>query len=139
MTMDVQTFLDMLGRGEDPETYDASGDTHLKGHKEEPKFTHHKDHHHEVKSGKQQEFNNKDLEDFINYTGFKTEEMPRFTEIAKRLGNSVTLDQKDTVKDLTSLDNHDIIEDVSPITKNDNNERELHKAALRKLIAKYKG
>jgi len=124
--MDAQAFLDLLRSNSD-----SSEDDTLESAKDEDK-----DHaaHKEVK-GEKNPYSNSILEQFIKGVGFEVEEVPRFTEMAKKL--NTTIKHEPVTKDLTNLDNHDTIEDISPLKRND--AREIEKQALKKLIAKYKG
>jgi hypothetical protein len=80
-------------------------------------------------------FTNKDMEQFINHVGFDVDEVPNFTSIARKL--MPQLQEPSVEKNLTKLDNHDIIKDISPARKNA--EPDIKKEALKRLIAKYRG
>lgn len=82
-------------------------------------------------------YSQKDLHSFIKRTGFAIDEVPQFSEMARVM--NPTIKQDVVKKDLTNLDNHDSIEDISPLKKNAEREMQVKKEALRKLIAKYKG
>ena len=134
--MDAETFLSLLQEHEDSDDTDSetpASDSFLH-HGKIGEFKKHNEH--ELK-GKPQEFTNKDLEKFINYVGFKTDEVPRFSEIAKRLNPK--LQQPETEQNLTNLDGHDIIKDISPIRKNNENEMNVHKEAIKRILSKYRG
>ena len=76
-----------------------------------------------------------ELNNFIKGTGFAVDPIVNFTEMAKALR---IYDRKEPqVIDKVKLDEHSSIDDVSPARKND--DREMEKIALKKLIAKYKG
>lgn len=73
------------------------------------------------------QYSNDLLEKFINHVGFDTDEVPNFSRMAQLLSKSIKPEIIN--KDLTSLDNHDIL-------KNDD---QIRKEALKKLISKYRG
>lgn len=136
--MDAQTYLDML-REDGPEDYNASADSNLKGgglknhlHEDnKPHHNTHKDH-----KPDKNPYSNEMLEKFIKGVGFNVDDVPRFTEMAKKLNLPIV--HEPAKKDLTSLDNHDTIEDVAHFNK-DGKDLEIRKQALKRLIAKYKG
>lgn len=78
---------------------------------------------------------NQFLEQLIKGVGFDVDKVPNFSEIAQRLQPNLV--QPTVEKGLTNLDNHDIIKDISPSRKND--ESDIRKEALKRLIQKYKG
>lgn len=78
---------------------------------------------------------NQFLEQLIKGVGFDVDKVPNFSEIAQRLQPNLV--QPIVEKGLTNLDNHDIIKDISPSRKN--NESDIRKEALKRLIQKYKG
>lgn len=80
-------------------------------------------------------FTNKDMEQFINHVGFDVDEVPNFTSIARKL--MPQLQEPSVEKNLTKLDNHDIIKDISPTRKNE--QSDISREALKRLIAKYRG
>ncbi len=123
--MDTQAFLDLL-RGSDSEDTEET----LQSAKDEDKG--------QVIDKERKQKNpycNNELAMFINKIGFQVDETPRFTEMAKKMNSNIK--HEPVIKDLTNLDNHDTIQDISP--KNRNDSREIEKQALKKLIAKYKG
>lgn len=79
-------------------------------------------------------YSQSDLEKFILDAGFSVDEVPKFSEIAKRMDLFNRVDP--VVKDLTKLDNHDIIKDISPERKKAS---KIDKDALNQIISKYKG
>jgi hypothetical protein len=87
------------------------------------------------RAGDKNQYSNDFLSKYINHLGFQSEEVPQFTEMAKKLNLPIVYE--DVKKDLTKLDNHDIIKDVSPSKKAD--DLDMKKQALKKLILKYKG
>ena len=78
---------------------------------------------------------NQFLEQLIKGVGFDVDKVPNFSEIAQRLQPNLV--HPTVEKGLTNLDNHDIIKDISPSRKND--ESDIRKEALKRLIQKYKG
>lgn len=80
-------------------------------------------------------YSNDFLAKYINHLGFKSDEVPQFSEMAKKLNLPIV--HEDGPKDLTKLDNHDIIKDISPSQKSD--DLEMKRQALKRLISKYKG
>lgn len=81
-------------------------------------------------------YSNKDLEKFISYVGFNVDEVPRFSEMAKKI--NLPIKHEEVKKDLTSLDNHDTIKDVTHLQKN-GKDLEIRREALKRLMAKYRG
>lgn len=129
--VDLQQYLDSFDEDNTAEDYNASGDTTLKNVKNHLYETRK----HDTDKKEASPYSNKELHKFINYLGFQAEEVPRFSEMAKKLNAPIV--HENVKKDLTNLDNHDMIKDVSPSRKND--ELDIKKQALRRLIAKYKG
>jgi len=80
-------------------------------------------------------YSQQELHDFVKSAGFKVDGIAKFSELMKKIAPHIEEDTNQ--KDLTSLDNHDIIKDVSPSKKND--ESSLSREALKKLIAKLRG
>lgn len=114
--MDSQQYLDMLREDSKEETIESG-----------PRYEH--------KKGSENPYSNDQLSAFIKHVGFNVENIPKFSEMAKKLNAPIV--HENVKKDLTNLDNHDIIKDISPLRKND--ELDIKKQALKRLIAKYKG
>jgi len=87
------------------------------------------------RAGDKNPYSNDFLSKYINHLGFQTDDVPQFSEMAKKINLPIV--HEDVKKDLTKLDNHDIIKDISPSKKAD--DLEMKKQALKKLILKYKG
>lgn len=129
--MDYNSFTE--SQDESPEDYNASGDSSLG---KSLKNYMHENNKHKQTSSMETPFRNKDVETFIEQLGFKSEQLPRFSEIAKKLNLPIL--HEETKKDLTTLDEHDVLDDVKHIQKDDSS-LDIKKQALRRLIAKYKG
>lgn len=119
---------------DDEEGYDASGDSQLnKNHLQEDK---HKNHHIMHKLIDKNPYSQEELSKFIKFLGFKAEETPNFTAMAKKINMPIV--HEAPVKDLTSLDNHDTIQDAFKFKKEEISPN-VQKEALKRLIAKYRG
>lgn len=121
--MDQQAFLELLRQDSNQE---ESTDTDSNDSLRENRA-------HEPKKGEKNPYSNDELNNFINRLGFNTDEVPKFSEMARLVRPEIK--QEVVKKDLTNLDNHDTIQDVAP----SRNDLDVRKQALQRLIAKYKG
>lgn len=125
-------YEDFEDENDSVEDYSAAGDSQLRNGLKNSMALNRS---HEAKKGEENPYSNDILKKFIDHLGFPSDEVPRFTEMAKKL--NTTIKHEPVKKDLTSMDNHDMIEDISPSKRND--DLDIRKQALKRLIAKYKG
>lgn len=134
--MDFNNYLnDMEEEDYTPEDYNASGDSRMRaGSSGRNTLTEDKRHgQHLGKIPQQKEYSNDEVDKFINFLGFKAEQVPNFTEMAKKLNPQIK--HEVVKKDLTTLNEHEANHDV----KYHKDEKQIKREALQRLIAKYRG